>query len=329
MHQRSTHQKHQQKQQQQKQQKKQQQQQKSLRARLAEEMIRDANDPDAYLLPPVVKIDMRTGLSDLELLNDMAILTLAEPVNFTTTLAPVRISSRVVPELETYTVAGWGQLDNFEFPSFLMKTAVASGRRMDCGIANSMYRGPKGPLICTGRSNGCGLCRGDIGAPLLDIAPNFPRSIKPQKPSNSSSTETAQIVHQQPLTESAFSGGSLGNGYYFILSGVATGYYRPNGLTAVNNDRPMREQGVAWCNGTTMMHYYANPMFDIGWISTVTGVPTKDLTEGDDSFVPDYGTVDDDPNPVGFYWGIGIMCIAALAFMAWMFSRRRKRHRTD
>ncbi|KAG8040401.1 hypothetical protein G9C98_001215, partial [Cotesia typhae] len=100
-------------------------------------------------------------------INDIAILTLANPIAFNRFQHPINLPSRDLPPNTRVMASGWGALtfDNPSLvPQILQKLDMIVISNMECSRAHSNKINPG--QICVLKGQGAGVCVGDSGGPL-------------------------------------------------------------------------------------------------------------------------------------------------------------------
>ena len=100
--------------------------------------------------------------------NDIAILTLDEPLNFTKSIQPICLTHKpAVPGEQTY-VMGWGDTKQTADNDVLQVTMVPIVGREQCNHIDWMNSTIVNGMICAGREEGVASpCQGDSGGPLV------------------------------------------------------------------------------------------------------------------------------------------------------------------
>ena len=100
--------------------------------------------------------------------NDIAILALEEPLNFTNSIQPICLTHKpAVPGEQTY-VMGWGDTKETADKSFLQVIMLPIVAREQCNHIDWMNDTIVNGMICAGREEGgTNTCQGDSGGPLV------------------------------------------------------------------------------------------------------------------------------------------------------------------
>lgn len=98
--------------------------------------------------------------------NDIALLKLETPLNFTDLIQPIPVAGVDVPDGVGVNIAGWGRLsEHVGQPEILRyNRALRTLSNEDC----SRIAGPVSPsILCLAKSQGNGICGGDAGGPAV------------------------------------------------------------------------------------------------------------------------------------------------------------------
>ena len=100
--------------------------------------------------------------------NDIAILTLEEPLNFTKSIQPICLTHKpAVPGEQTY-VMGWGDTKETADNNFLQVIMLPIVAQEQCNHIDWMNNTIVNGMICAGREEGgTNTCQGDSGGPLV------------------------------------------------------------------------------------------------------------------------------------------------------------------
>ncbi|KAL7287423.1 hypothetical protein TKK_0018533 [Trichogramma kaykai] len=100
-------------------------------------------------------------------LNDIAVVTLAEPVELTEMQAPIKLPSRDAQNGARAVITGWGynQYSSQVTPMQLQRASMRLISSYHC--EKSMPFAISSTQVCAFNSNGVGVCSGDSGGPLV------------------------------------------------------------------------------------------------------------------------------------------------------------------
>ncbi|CAH0766795.1 unnamed protein product [Diatraea saccharalis] len=140
-----------------------------LTARLGDHNIR-INTETQHIERKIKRVVRHRGFDMRTLYNDIAILTLDQPVSFTKNIRPVCLPSggRMYTG-QTATVIGWGSLrESGPQPATLQEVTIPIWSNSDCRLkyGGAAPGGIVDHMLCAGRAN-MDSCSGDSGGPLM------------------------------------------------------------------------------------------------------------------------------------------------------------------
>jgi trypsin len=99
--------------------------------------------------------------------NDLALIALATSLTLSNRVRPVRITTKSIESGDELIAVGWGLNENGEPSSVLQKIHLIAGSDAACRYGYSAWGGQNGEFVCTANRRGRGICRGDLGGPLV------------------------------------------------------------------------------------------------------------------------------------------------------------------
>ncbi|ALC48825.1 maker299 [Drosophila busckii] len=97
--------------------------------------------------------------------NDLAILRLPAPLNYTEAIGEVRITHWGITGFAPLNITGWGSLSiNGAFPRLLHWQTDSALTSNDCALSTWIMNSS---VLCAGRWTGNGICTGDMGGPAV------------------------------------------------------------------------------------------------------------------------------------------------------------------
>uniref|UniRef100_T1H5L5 Peptidase S1 domain-containing protein n=1 Tax=Megaselia scalaris TaxID=36166 RepID=T1H5L5_MEGSC len=107
----------------------------------------------------------------IDMLNDLALLKLSTPLNFTNKVQPIPLNTEELPADSDIVISGWGLLisNGPKLPERLQYVYVKSMSTAECkkhiGLWNLIIWRQRESILCLKHPKGEGACQGDSGGP--------------------------------------------------------------------------------------------------------------------------------------------------------------------
>ncbi|KDN87460.1 hypothetical protein KCH_08320 [Kitasatospora cheerisanensis KCTC 2395] len=142
-----------------------------LYGRAAAELFFGSRDVSTLPQPQVVKVTpsnwrVHASYDNVQLTDDIALITLPSPVTFSESVGPVAVSwDDTTYDNTPAVVSGWGLLNDSDSTSILHYVNLTIAPTATC--RNYFGNGITPAMLCADATNG-GTCQGDSGGPLVD-----------------------------------------------------------------------------------------------------------------------------------------------------------------
>ncbi|XP_062141703.1 serine protease SP24D-like [Drosophila sulfurigaster albostrigata] len=96
---------------------------------------------------------------------DVAVLKLAQPLIFSSQLAPIPLATEDTPANSDVIISGWGRLTTGgDVPRTMQWNTLSAISKLSCALSIAVYRDD---MLCLAHTSGNGACNGDSGGPAI------------------------------------------------------------------------------------------------------------------------------------------------------------------
>jgi hypothetical protein len=174
-----------------------------------------------------------------DLIFDEGLIELAEPLNFTDKMQPVRLlqDCNQFTADQVYTVIGWGMDEEDRKSSLLQSVSITGANSTICAKGYFKYPQNKDQFLCAGFMSDKDTCQGDSGGPILMKAPGSSNNNNNSNNTNSNNSNLSHSWIQMCIANFDFN----------TINGKST-----------------------QCGAERSVSYYERSDFSIPWIASIT-----------------------------------------------------------